>query len=308
MKNVLVTVPSFSARCVSASKLLRENNFNLIIKNNVEHLLKSESTALRESICAVIAGKDCYQADTLSLLSGVKIISRFGTGIDNIDLRAAQQSGIVVNNAVAEFIIGLIFASMRNIPGSYHAMQNGYWGESHGCELQGKRIGLVGYGNIGKTLAKRLSGFDVELLAFDKQPDYQVADKAGVQFVSIEDIFMQSHVIIVLLPFSSELENFISHKYLSMMRNGALIINAARGKLLDEGALLQVIEERNVFAALDVFSSEPLAQFSPLLHAKNIITTPHIAAATVESYQQTGIHVAQSIIDYFAGREIKNVL
>ncbi len=123
MKNVLVTVPSFSARCVSASKLLRENNFNLIIKNNVEHLLKSESTALRESICAVIAGKDCYQADTLSLLSGVKIISRFGTGIDNIDLRAAQQSGIVVNNAVginsnavAEFIIGLIFASMRNIP------------------------------------------------------------------------------------------------------------------------------------------------------------------------------------------------
>ncbi|WP_353749128.1 NAD(P)-dependent oxidoreductase, partial [Shigella sonnei] len=147
------------------------------------------------------------------------------------------------------------------------------------------------------------SGFDVELLAFDKQPDYQVADKAGVQFVSIEDIFMQSHVIIVLLPFSSELENFISHKYLSMMRNGALIINAARGKLLDEGALLQVIEERNVFAALDVFSSEPLAQFSPLLHAKNIITTPHIAAATVESYQQTGIHVAQSIIDYFAGRE-----
>ncbi|HAJ0337003.1 TPA: hydroxyacid dehydrogenase [Escherichia coli] len=212
------------------------------------------------------------------------------------------------SNAVAEFIIGLIFASMRNIPGSYHAMQNGYWGESHGCELQGKRIGLLGYGNIGKTLAKRLSGFDVELLAFDKQPDYQVADKAGVQFVSIEDIFMQSHVIIVLLPFSSELENFISHKYLSMMRNGALIINAARGKLLDEGALLQVIEERNVFAALDVFSSEPLAQFSPLLHAKNIITTPHIAAATVESYQQTGIHVAQSIIDYFAGREIKNVL
>lgn len=308
MKNVLVTFPSFSARCVSASKLLRENNFNLIIKNNVEHLLKSESTALRESICAVIAGKDGYQADTLSLLPGVRIISRFGTGIDNIDLRAAQQSGIVVNNAVAEFIIGLIFASMRNIPGSYHAMQNGYWGESHVCELQGKRIGLVGYGNIGKTLAKRLSGFDVELLAFDKQPDYQVADKAGVQFVSIEDIFMQSHVIIVLLPFSSELENFISHKYLSMMRNGALIINAARGKLLDEGALLQVIEERNVFAALDVFSSEPLAQFSPLLHAKNIITTPHIAAATVESYQQTGIHVAQSIIDYFAGREIKNVL
>lgn len=184
-------------------------------------------------------------------------------------------------------------------------MQNGYWGESHGCELQGKRIGLVGYGNIGKILAKRLSGFDVELLAFDKQPDYQVADKAGVQFVSIEDIFMQSHAIIVLLPFSSELENFISHKYLSMMRNGALIINAARGKLLDEGALLQVIEERNVFAALDVFSSEPLAQFSPLLHAKNIITTPHIAAATVESYQQTGIHVAQSIIDYFAGRKIK---
>ncbi|MXE85779.1 phosphoglycerate dehydrogenase, partial [Escherichia coli] len=86
------------------------------------------------------------------------------------------------------------------IPGSYHAMQNGYWGESHGYELQGKRIGMVGYGNISKTLAKRLSGFDVELLAYDKQPDYQVADKVGVQFVSIEDIFMQSHVIIVLLP------------------------------------------------------------------------------------------------------------
>ncbi len=109
MKNVLVTVPSFSARCVSASKLLRENNFNLIIKNNVEHLLKSESTALRESICAVIAGKDCYQADTLSLLPGVKIISRFGTGIDNIDLRAAQQSGIVVNNAGNDSNLLIVF-------------------------------------------------------------------------------------------------------------------------------------------------------------------------------------------------------
>lgn len=208
MKNVLVTVPSFSARCVSASKLLRENNFNLIIKNNMEHLLKSESTALRESICAVIAGKDGYQADTLSLLPGVRIISRFGTGIDNIDLRAAQQSGIVVNNAVginsnavAEFIIGLIFASMRNILAAIMRCKMATGVSRMAVNYKGKRIGLVGYGNIGKTLAKRLSGFDVELLAFDKQPDYQVADKAGVQFVSIEDIFMQSHVIIVLLPF-----------------------------------------------------------------------------------------------------------
>ncbi len=111
MKNVLVTVPSFSARCVSASKLLRENNFNLIIKNNVEHLLKSESTALRESICAVIAGKDCYQADTLSLLSGVKIISRFGTGIDN-NMIFVRHSNPVLLSIMR---LGLIQMRLRNL-------------------------------------------------------------------------------------------------------------------------------------------------------------------------------------------------
>ena len=145
--------------------------------------------------------KDGYQATRYHHCCLVRIIE-IRTRID-IDLRA-QQSGIVVNNAVginsnavAEFIIDLS-SSMRNIPGSYHAMQMATGSRWH-CELQGND--WPGWHNIGKTHGKRLSGFDVELLAFDKQPDYQVADKAGVQFVSIEDIFMQSHVIIVLCLF-----------------------------------------------------------------------------------------------------------
>lgn len=313
MKNVLVTVSSFSGRCVSACKLLRDSQFNLIFKNNVDHLMKSESAEVRESICAVIAGTDCYDSSTFSLMPGLKIISRFGTGIDNIDVVAAKDYGIVVNNApginsnaVAEFIMGLIFSGLRNIPASYLDLQNGYWGDSLGSELNGKRIGLLGFGNIAKTLVKRLSGFDTEILAYDKKLDFSDAEKFGIRFVSVEDIFMQSNIIVVLLPYSPSLENFISHKYLSMMRNGALMINAARGKLVDESALLQVIEERNVYAALDVFNQEPLPQFSPLLHSQNIITTPHIAAATVESYHETGIHTAQSIIDFFGGKMVKN--
>ncbi len=314
MKNILITVSSFSARCVTGCKLLRDNQFNLIFKNNITHLIQSEPDDVRESIDAVIAGTDCYDASVFSLLPKLKIISRFGTGIDNIDTEAAKKAGIVVNNArglnanaVAEFIIGLIFSGLRNIPCNHMDMQNGYWGYSLGNELNSKRVGLLGFGNIAKTLVKRLSGFDIEILAYDKFPDHEMADKMAVKFVSIDDIFMQSNVIIVLLPYTPSLENFISHKYLSMMRNGALLINAARGKLIDERALLQVTDERNVHSALDVFQHEPLPQFSPLLHSRNIITTPHIAAATVESYHQTGIHAAKSVIDFFAGKAIENI-
>ncbi|PSM64378.1 phosphoglycerate dehydrogenase [Citrobacter freundii] len=315
MKNVLITVSSFSARCVTGCKLLRDNQYNLIFKNSVNHLIASESDELRASIDAIIAGTDCYDASVFSLLPKLKIISRFGTGVDNIDTDAAKKSGIVVNNArginanaVAEFIIGLVFSGLRNIPGNHMDMQNGYWGYSLGNELNDKRVGLLGFGNIAKTLVKRLSGFEIEILAYDKNPDHEIAEKMAVKFVSVDDIFMQSNVIVVLLPYTSSLENFISHKYLSMMRNGALLINAARGKLIDERALLQVIDERNVFSALDVFQHEPLPQFSPLLHSRNIITTPHIAAATVESYHQTGIHTARSVIDFFDGKTIDNIL
>ncbi|MET6676613.1 phosphoglycerate dehydrogenase [Citrobacter amalonaticus] len=314
MKNVLVTVSSFSEHCINACKLLRDRQFSLIFRHSVNHLLQS-SPESPDSIHAVIAGKDCYDANTLSFLPELKIISRFGTGVDNIDIEAARKSGILVNNApginanaVAEFIVGLIFSGLRNIPVNYMDMQNGYWGESLGSELNNKRIGLLGFGNIAKMLVKRLSGFETEILAFDNNPDYSEAAKFGIRFVSMNDIFMQSNIIVILLPYAPALENFISHKYLSMTRNGALLINAARGKLLDEVALLQVINERNVFAALDVFSQEPLPPFSPLLHSRNIITTPHIAAATVESYHETGIHTARSIIDFFDGRPVKNSL
>lgn len=168
MKNVLITVSSFSARCVTGCKLLRDNQYNLIFKNSVNHLIASESDELRASIDAVIAGTDCYDASVFSLLPKLKIISRFGTGVDNIDTDAAKKSGIVVNNArginanaVAEFIIGLIFSGLRNIPGNHMDMQNGYWGYSLGNELNGKRVGLLGFGNIAKTLVKRLSGFEI---------------------------------------------------------------------------------------------------------------------------------------------------
>lgn len=313
MKNVLITVSGFSERCISACNLLRDRQFSLIFRNSVEHLIQSGPESLSNSIHAVIAGKDSYNAGTLFLMPELKIISRFGTGVDNIDIEAARKSGIVVNNApginanaVAEFIIGLILSGLRNIPGSHMDIQNGYWGYSPGSELNGRLIGLLGFGNIAKTLVKRLSGFETEILAFDKNPDYSEAAKFGIRFVSADDIFMQSNIIVVLLPYAPELENFISHKNLSMMRNGALLINAARGKLLDERALLRVIEERNIFAALDVFSHEPLPQFSPLLHSRNIITTPHIAAATTESYHKTGLYTARSVIDFFDGKTVKN--
>lgn len=315
MRNVLVTVSSFSERCVSACKLLRDKQFNLIFRNSVDHLIQSGSPSSGCSVHAVIAGKDSYDAGTLALLPELKILSRFGTDVDNIDIEAARKAGIVVNHApginassVAEFIMGLIFSGLRNIPGNDRDMQNGYRGYSLGSELNNKRIGLLGFGNIAKTLVKRLSGFETEILAFDNNPDYRESAKLGVKFVSVDDIFMQSNIIVVLLPYAPALENFISHKYLSMMRNGALLINTARGKLLDETALLQVIDERNIFAALDVFSQEPLPPFSPLLHSRNIITTPHIAAETVESYHNTGIYTARSIIDFFDGKTVKNCL
>ncbi len=315
MKNVLCTVSHFQEHCLGALHLLKANGFNVILENSIYALNEQDRKTLLADIDAIILGTEFVDKYTFEMCPKLKIISRFGVGVDNINIPDATKFGIVVNHAVglnsisvAEYIVSILLASYRNIPAHNNDLKGGVWEQHLGRQLSNKKVGLVGFGNIAKKLVPMLTGFNVSISAYDKNNCSVGAYNYNVNLTSLELVFVESDIVIILLPYHKELENVVSHRLLSLMHNGSLIINAARGKLLDPVALYDKINEKNIYAALDVFGDEPVTAQSPLLMHPNVIATPHIAAATFESYRETGMHVANSIIDFFDSKKVRDAL
>lgn len=315
MMNVLCTVSNFQEHCLDALHLLKANGFNVIFKKSIYDCNEQERKTLLADIDAIILGTDILDGNIFKSCPRLKIVSRFGVGVDNINIEEATCYNVVVNHAtglnstaVAEYIISILLASYRKIPIHDHAIKSGLWEQHLGRQLNDKKVGLVGFGNIAKKLCPILSGFNVSISAYDKNNCVKDALFYDVTLKSLELIFVESDIIIILLPYHPELENIISNRLLSLMHNGSLIINAARGKLLDPVALYDKINEKNIYAALDVFGEEPVTVKSPLHLHPNVIATPHIAAATVESYKAIGLFAANSVIEFFRGDTISNLL
>lgn len=241
-------------------------------------------------------------ADMMDSAPHLEVIARAGVGIDNIDLDAASQRGIAVlnapggnTNAAAELTVALILALARNVASGDRSIREGRWDRSklQGVELRGRTLGLIGAGRIGGEVAKRCRAFGMEVIAYDPLLTETRANELGLAMVELDEVIEHADVISLHVPLTDETRGMIDVEVMTRMKPGAFIINASRGGVIDEEALVKALEEGLIGgAALDVYASEPLAADSPLLKAPNLVLTPHLGAATKEAQIAVATEVA----------------
>ncbi|GAB4115483.1 MAG: phosphoglycerate dehydrogenase [Roseiflexaceae bacterium] len=244
----------------------------------------------------MIAGLDTIDAAALAVADQLRVIARYGAGVDRIDLAAARERGIVVTNtpsanavSVAELTIGLILACLRSIPMADHATKAGQWPRLQGISLQGKTVGLIGFGAIGRHVARRLQGFECQILAYDPLATADLAATYRVTFAPLAEVIARAEIVSLHVPALPGTRGMVDAAFLAAMQPGAFLINTARGELIDEAALAAALQCGQLRgAALDAFATEPPDPASPLMQAPNLITTPHTGAHTDGAIQAMG--------------------
>ncbi len=256
-------------------------------------------------------------ADIIDAARNLKVIGRAGIGVDNIDVKAATANGIVVMNTpfgnaitTAEHAIAMMFACARQIPAANSGTQSGNWPKKEfmGRELSYKTLGLIGCGNIGSRVAERALGLKMKVIAFDPFLTEERAKQLGVESVEFDSLVKRSDVVSLHTPLTDQTRNILSKEALSKTKPGTIVINCARGGLVDEEALRELLDSGHVGgAAFDVFSAEP-AITNILFNAPNFIATPHLGAATTEAQENVALQIAEQMSDYLLTGAVTNAL
>lgn len=247
--------------------------------------------------------------------TNLKIIGRAGVGVDNIDLDAATEHGVIVVNApngntnsAAEHTLAMIMALSRNIPQAYFALKNQQWERSKylGVELKNKTLGIIGLGRIGTEVAYRAKGQRMNVMAYDPFLTADKADKMGVSYGTVDEVLQEADFITVHTPLLKETKHIINAEAFQRMKDGVQIVNCARGGIIDEEALYDAIISKKVAgAALDVLEEEPFHN-NKLLQLPEVIATPHLGASTVEAQENVAVDVCQDVLSYLTGGMAKN--
>ena len=304
-KMILVTATNYSQNCSAGKKLLENEGFEIIENKYGRPLTFDELKPYLPEIYGVVAGVDTWNEDVFAFTPNLKIIGRFGVGVDNIDLVSAKHHGIKVMNArganadaVAELVVGSIIASLRQFNYLDSTTRQGKWERYVGHTLRGKRVGLIGFGAIAQYAAKLFLAFETEVIAYDVFKDEDAASRLGVKFVSFNDLLYTSDVISLHIPCMLSTIKLINDEALEKMKPSALLINTARGPIIDEEALFRALKERRIFGAvLDVYTEEPSTKENPLFTLDNVLVFPHTGAETYETYHSIGILTAKAMID-----------
>ena len=247
----------------------------------------------------------------------LKFIGRAGTGVDNVDIASATQKGIVVANvpggntiSAAEHAIGLMLALARNIPQAHASLKAKEWKRNNfvGTELQGKVLGLVGLGRIGREVAQRMLAFGMTVIAYDPFVNAEFAKSLGIEVKTLDEVYQQSDYISVHSPLNDTTRGMINAEALKKMKAGVRIINCARGGIIDEKALSEAIKSGHVKgAAIDVFPKEPPADWT-IIETDNVIVTPHLAASTEEAQVKIAVELSEVVVDFFTKGVIRNAV
>jgi D-3-phosphoglycerate dehydrogenase len=308
---VLVTPRSY-ARDDPALRSHLEAAVGEVVYSTVGRALTAEELLeLIPGVDGFIAGLDAITREVMQAAGRLKIIARYGVGVDNVDLEAARERGIVVTNtpgansvSVAELTVGLLFALLRTIPEAAATTRAGEWPRMQGLTLAGKVVGLIGFGAIGKEVARRLGGFQCTLLACDPAADRAQAEALGVQIRPHEEIIREADILSLHLPLLPETREMVNADFLGRMKPGAFLINTARGELVDEGALVAALASGHLRgAALDVFSQEPPDGQNPLLAMPQVIVTPHIGSHTDGAANAMGWMALRDLLAVLRGEE-----
>ena len=288
--------------CEEAREMLKEAGFEIVSNDTGRILSREEQKALIQDAYAIIAGTEKYDREMLEGCENLKVVTRFGVGTDNFDLQAMREMGLQVGvianyNAVAEFALTLILSVMKNLPRYDAAVREGKWSRFSMRELTGKTVGLVGFGRIGRRLAELLSGFGVTILAYDPFINEDAAKERNVQVSGLEELLEKSDIVSLHLPSTKETHHLINAETIVKMKDGAYLINTARGSLVDEQALYDALACGKLSgASLDVFEKEPVTKENPLFGLENTVLAPHVSALTYETNYNGGLICAESII------------
>jgi D-3-phosphoglycerate dehydrogenase len=285
----LLVTPTSYGKNDSRLKTELEAQVGEVIYNPTGKPLASVEVAkLLPGIDGYIAGLDGIDENALKSADRLKVIARYGVGVDSVDLAAARKKGIVVTNtpgansvSVAELALGLMLALARQIPEAVEAVHQGKWPRYSGISLEGKTIGILGFGAIGKQLARRLSGFDCKVMAYDPFVDAAYAKENRVELAPMDEVVTQADFISLHLPLLPETRGIVNESFLSKMKKGSFLINTSRGEAVDEDALLKALQSGHLKGAgLDAFTVEPPDPKNPLLALPQVVVTPHLGAQT----------------------------
>jgi D-3-phosphoglycerate dehydrogenase len=317
-KKVLVSSRSFGQIVDIGNEILTREKFQ------IERILPEDRPVTEEKlhnlisrgdIVAIVSGSEAIGSKALEDVGRLRVISKHGVGVDNIDLDVATERGVVVTNApgtntqaVADFTIGLMLCLSRKICLANQSTTSGKWKKFIGRELWQKTVGVIGTGAIGKHVIRRLKGFDVKILAYDIEIDTNFASKYGVNYVSLAHLLKESDYVTLHVPLTKATEGMIGRKELGQMKRSSYLINAARGEIVDEDALYHALQAGEIAgAALDVFATEP-PQRQNLLDLDNLIATPHMAAYTYRAMMRMDKLCAENIVKVIKGERSEHTV
>lgn len=286
--HVLVTPTSYGQHDRTLKSALEAAVGRVSYNPTAKPLPAAQLHPLLASVDGCIAGLDDFDAPTIMAAPHLRVIARYGVGVDNVDLDTARKQGVTVTNtpganagAVAELTIALMLDLLRPIAAAAAATRAGGWPRMSGLSLEGRCVGLIGFGAIGRAVAQRLSGFGCRVLANDIVVNAEFAQKQHVEIVERVELLRQADIVSLHVPVLPETRGMVDSGFLAQMKPGAFLINTARGELVDEGALFAALAEKRLAgAALDAFAREPPGVDNPLLALPNVIATPHMGAHT----------------------------
>jgi D-3-phosphoglycerate dehydrogenase / 2-oxoglutarate reductase len=285
---ILVTSTSYGKNDPRLKTELEKQVGEVIYNPTGKPLSSNEVARLLPGVDGYIAGLDVIDKPALQNAERLKVIARYGVGVDSVDLQAAKDRNIVVTNtpgansvSVAELTLGLMLALARQIPEAVAATRRGQFPRLNGISLEGKIIGIIGLGAIGKQLAQRLVGFNCHILTYEPCPDQDFIHRTSVELVALDNLLSRADFVSLHLPLTQKTRGMVDAAFLGKMKEGAYLINTARGELVDEAALLNALKSGHLRgAALDALCQEPPAPDHPLLALAQVIATPHLGAQT----------------------------
>ncbi len=308
---VLVTVPISDA----GLDVIRDAGHKVVTAYEAED--SELLDAIADANALIVRSGTEVTRELLEAAPDLVIVGRAGIGVDNIDIDAATDQGVIVANApegnvraASEHTVAMAFAAARSIPQAHARLKTGEWakGEYLGTELNGKTLGIVGLGRVGQEVAKKLDSLGMDLIAFDPYISEERAEQLGAELADLETVLERANILTIHTPLTPETENMIGEAELAEMEGG-YIVNCARGGIIDEDALAAAVEDGIVAgAALDVFAEEPLSAESPLLAVEDIIVTPHLGASTEAAQENVAVSTAKQVLAAFAEEPVLNAL
>ena len=306
LKKIVVTPRGFAKCGIENAKIMEEAGFQVVYNDTGLAYTEEEFHKITEDADGVIVGVETVDKEYIDTHPKLKAIVKFGVGTDNIDVEYCKENNIFVGRTVgsnartvAETAISFVIADSKNLYDSIANTKEHGWAKMTGYEIMGKTIGIIGFGAIGKEVAKMAWGLGMHVLAYDVcNIDKEMVEKFDVEVATVEELIKRSDFISLHMPLTRETKNFISSKELNQMKSNAVLINTARGGIVNEADLYGALKNKVIKAAyFDVFTCEPPREEEPLLTLSNFYLTPHIASRSKEAEKNTADMATQIIME-----------